>query len=36
MDNLVAYVAVILVGVVVTLVANIPARRIALRVGYTA
>jgi len=36
MDNLVAYVAVTLVGVVVTLVANIPARRIALRVGYTA
>jgi UDP-GlcNAc:undecaprenyl-phosphate GlcNAc-1-phosphate transferase len=36
MHNIVAYVAVLLVGVVVTLAANIPARRIAVRVGYTA
>ena len=36
MQNIVAYVVVILVGTVVTLFANIPARRIALRVGYTA
>jgi UDP-GlcNAc:undecaprenyl-phosphate GlcNAc-1-phosphate transferase len=36
MDNIVAYLAVVLVGTLVTLAANIPARRIALRVGYTA
>jgi UDP-GlcNAc:undecaprenyl-phosphate GlcNAc-1-phosphate transferase len=36
MHNIVAYVTVLLVGVIVTLAANIPARRIALRVGYTA
>ncbi len=36
MDNIVAYLAVVLVGTFVTLAANIPARRIALRVGYTA
>ena len=36
MHNLVDYVMVVVVGIVVTLFANIPARRIALRVGYTA
>jgi UDP-GlcNAc:undecaprenyl-phosphate GlcNAc-1-phosphate transferase len=36
MHNIVAYVAVLLVGAIVTLAANIPARKIALRVGYTA
>ena len=36
MQNIVAYIVVVVVGTVVTLFANIPARRIALRVGYTA
>jgi len=36
MRNIVAYVIVMLVGALVTLVANRPARVIALRVGYTA
>ena len=36
MGNIVAYLAVVLVGILVTLAANVPARRIALRVGYTA
>ena len=36
MHNVLAYVAVIAVGAVVTLVANVPARKISLRIGYTA
>jgi UDP-GlcNAc:undecaprenyl-phosphate GlcNAc-1-phosphate transferase len=36
MHHLLAYVAVIAVGTVVTLVANVPARKISLRIGYTA
>jgi UDP-GlcNAc:undecaprenyl-phosphate GlcNAc-1-phosphate transferase len=36
MDNIAAYVAVAIVGVLVTLVANVPARIISVRVGYTA
>src|ERR1035441_3764234 len=36
MHNILAYVAVIAVGTVVTLVANVPARKISLRIGYTA
>lgn len=36
MSNIGTYVAVLLVGAVVTLVANRPARAISLRVGYTA
>ena len=36
MGNIVAYLAVVLVGALVTLGANVPARRIAQRVGYTA
>ncbi len=36
MPNVVAYVAVILIGTLVTLVANVPARKISLRIGYTA
>jgi len=36
MHNILAYVAVIAVGAVVTLVANVPARKISLRIGYTA
>src|SRR5487761_839404 len=36
MHNVLAYVAVIAVGTVVTLVANVPARKISLRIGYSA
>jgi UDP-GlcNAc:undecaprenyl-phosphate GlcNAc-1-phosphate transferase len=36
MSNVVSYVAVLVVGAVVTLVANVPARIISKRVGYTA
>lgn len=36
MGNIAVYVVVLLVGAVVTLVANRPARKISLRVGYTA
>jgi UDP-GlcNAc:undecaprenyl-phosphate/decaprenyl-phosphate GlcNAc-1-phosphate transferase len=36
MDNIASYVIVALVGAAVTLLANGPARRISLRVGYTA
>jgi len=36
MGNIASYVAVLLVGVVVTLVANRPARVISVRIGYTA
>jgi UDP-GlcNAc:undecaprenyl-phosphate GlcNAc-1-phosphate transferase len=36
MHNIVAYAAVLLIGAIVTLLANIPARKISLRVGYTA
>ena len=36
MHNILAYIAVIAVGTVVTLVANVPARKISLRIGYTA
>jgi UDP-GlcNAc:undecaprenyl-phosphate/decaprenyl-phosphate GlcNAc-1-phosphate transferase len=36
MHNILAYVAVIAVGTVVTLVANVPARKISLKIGYTA
>ena len=36
MGNIVSYIVVLLVGAVVTLVANRPARIISLRVGYTA
>ncbi|MGA7834009.1 MAG: MraY family glycosyltransferase [Acidimicrobiales bacterium] len=36
MNNIAAYVAVAVVGAVVTLVANRPAREISLRIGYTA
>ena len=36
MHNIVAYLVVIAVGTIVTLVANVPARKISLRIGYTA
>jgi UDP-GlcNAc:undecaprenyl-phosphate GlcNAc-1-phosphate transferase len=36
MPDVVAYVAVIVIGTLVTLVANVPARKISLRIGYTA
>src|SRR6202789_3464728 len=36
MHNVLWYVAVIAVGTVVTLVANVPARKVSLRIGYTA
>ncbi|HEY5092942.1 MAG TPA: MraY family glycosyltransferase [Acidimicrobiales bacterium] len=36
MHNLAAYLFVIAVGTIVTLVANVPARKISLRIGYTA
>src|ERR1039458_992333 len=36
MGNIAAYLAVIVVGAIVTLIANKPARAISLRVGYTA
>ncbi len=36
MHNIVDYVAVLVVAVIVTLVANIPARRISMRIGYAA
>ncbi|MGC1418630.1 MAG: MraY family glycosyltransferase [Acidimicrobiales bacterium] len=36
MSNIVSYIAVIVVGAVVTLVADVPARIISQRVGYTA
>ncbi len=36
MHNILAYIAVIAVGTAVTLVANVPARKISLRIGYTA
>src|SRR6202167_497204 len=36
MHNVLWYVAIIAVGTVVTLVANVPARKISLQVGYTA
>ncbi|HEV7958084.1 MAG TPA: MraY family glycosyltransferase [Acidimicrobiales bacterium] len=36
MDNIAAYIAVAVVGAVVTLIANRPARAISLKIGYTA
>ncbi len=36
MDNIAAYIAVAVVGAVVTLIANRPARMISLKIGYTA
>src|SRR6202453_269143 len=36
MHNILWYVAVIAVGTIVTMVANVPARKISLRIGYTA
>ena len=36
MGNIAAYLAVIVVGALVTLIANRPARAISLRVGYVA
>ena len=36
MPDVIAYVAVIVIGTLVTLVANVPARKISLRIGYTA
>ena len=36
MHNIVAYLVVIAVGTIVTLVANVPARKISIRIGYTA
>src|ERR1700691_274520 len=36
MHNVLWYVAIIAVGTVVTLVANVPARKISLKIGYTA
>src|SRR5580692_307098 len=36
MHNILWYVAIIAVGTVVTMVANVPARKISLRIGYTA
>jgi UDP-GlcNAc:undecaprenyl-phosphate/decaprenyl-phosphate GlcNAc-1-phosphate transferase len=36
MDNIAAYIAVAVVGAVVTLIANRPARTISLKIGYTA
>src|SRR6202789_1105325 len=36
MHNVLWYVAIIAVGTVVTMVANVPARKISLRIGYTA
>ncbi|HEY5438837.1 MAG TPA: MraY family glycosyltransferase [Acidimicrobiales bacterium] len=36
MPDVVAYFAIIVIGTLVTLVANVPARKISLRIGYTA
>src|ERR1700691_4016740 len=36
MHNILWYVAIIAVGTVVTMVANVPARKISLKIGYTA